>query len=45
MTLLHYGSLHPPKLPITIYYSDIIANLALDGIKPKNMTGNIPYWL
>ncbi|MEY3220346.1 MAG: hypothetical protein RIT27_1703 [Pseudomonadota bacterium] len=45
MTLLHYGSLHPPKLPITIYYSDIIANLAINGIKPKNMTGNIPYWL
>lgn len=45
MTLLHYGSLHPPRLPVTIHYSDIIANLALDGIKPKNMEGNIPYWL
>src|SRR5207244_10901918 len=28
MTLLHYGSLRPPTLPVTIHYSDRIAYLA-----------------
>lgn len=45
MTLLHYGSLRPPRLPVTIHYSDKIAYLALRGIKPKNLEGNIPFWL
>ncbi len=45
MTLLHYGSLRPPRLPVTIHYSDRIAYLALQGIKPKNLEGNIPFWL
>lgn len=45
MTLLHYGSLRPPKLPVTIHYSDKIAYLALKGIKPKQLEGTIPYWL
>lgn len=44
-TLLHYGSLKPPKLPVTIHYSDRIARLALRGIKPKELEGNIPFWL
>jgi len=45
MTLLHYGSLRPPRLPVTIHYSDRIAYLALKGIKPKDLEGNIPFWL
>ncbi len=45
LTLLHYGSLRPPRLPVTIHYSDRIAYLALRGIKPKNLEGEIPYWL
>ncbi|MFX0066160.1 MAG: Piwi domain-containing protein [Candidatus Hermodarchaeota archaeon] len=45
MTLLHYGSLRPPKLPVTIHWSDCIAGLALKGIKPKQLEGTIPYWL
>ena len=45
MTLLHYGSLRPPKLPVTIHWSDKIAGLALKGIKPKKLEGTIPYWL
>lgn len=45
LTLLHYGSLRPPRLPITIHYSDKIAHLALRGIKPKDLEGNLPYWL
>ncbi|MHA2246062.1 MAG: Piwi domain-containing protein [Candidatus Hodarchaeales archaeon] len=45
LTLLHYGSLRPPKLPVTIHWSDRIAGLALKGIKPKQLEGTIPYWL
>ena len=45
LTLLHYGSLRSPKLPVTIHYSDRIAYLALRGIKPRNLDGNIPFWL
>jgi hypothetical protein len=45
LTLLHYGSLRPPRLPVTIHYSDRIAALALEGIKPKNLEGHIPFWL
>ncbi|MEM3514987.1 MAG: Piwi domain-containing protein, partial [Candidatus Hadarchaeum sp.] len=45
LTLLHYGSLRPPRLPVTIHYSDRIAYLALHGIKPKNLEGEIPFWL
>jgi len=45
LTLLHYGSLRPPRLPVTIHYSDKIAYLALRGIKPKNLEGEIPFWL
>lgn len=45
MSTLHYGSLRPPRLPVTIHYSDKIAGMALKGIKPKNLEGNIPFWL
>jgi argonaute-like protein implicated in RNA metabolism and viral defense len=45
LTLLHYGSLRPPRLPVTIHYSDRIAYLALRGIKPRNLEGTIPFWL
>lgn len=45
LTLLHYGSLRPPRLPVTIHYSDKIAYLALMGIKPRDLEGTIPYWL
>ena len=45
LTLLHYGSLRQPKLPVTIHYSDRIGYLALRGIKPKDLEGNIPFWL
>jgi hypothetical protein len=45
LTLLHYGSVRPPRLPVTIHYSDRIAYLALRGIKPKDLEGIIPFWL
>jgi argonaute-like protein len=45
LTLLHYGSLRTPRLPVTIHYSDEIAYLALKGIKPKALDGTLPFWL
>lgn len=45
LTLLHYGSLRTPRLPITIHYSDEIAYLALKGIRPKELEGTLPFWL
>jgi hypothetical protein len=45
LTQLHYGSVRPPRLPVTIHYSDKIAGLAINGIKPKDLEGNVPFWL
>ncbi len=45
LTELHYGSLNPPRLPVTIHYSDQIAWFALRGIKPPTLIGEIPFWL
>lgn len=45
LTELHYGSTNPPRLPVTIHYSDQIAWFALRGIKPPNLMGEIPFWL
>lgn len=45
LTLLHYGSVRTPRLPVTIHYSDEIAYLALKGIKPKALEGTLPFWL
>ena len=45
LTLLHYGSVRPPRLPVTVHYSDKIGYLALRGIKPKTLEGTIPFWL
>lgn len=45
LTILHYGSLRPPRLPVSIHYSDEIAHLALKGVKPKDLEGSVPYWL
>ncbi len=45
MTNLHYGAVRSPRLPVTIHYSDKMAYMALRGIKPKNLEGNIPFWL
>lgn len=45
LTYLHYGSLRPPRLPVTIHYSDRIAYMALRGIKPKHLEGDVPFWL
>ncbi|MFW9990685.1 MAG: Piwi domain-containing protein [Candidatus Odinarchaeota archaeon] len=44
-TLLHYGSVYQPKLPVTVHYSDRIASMALRGIIPKALKGSVPFWL
>ena len=44
-TLMHYGSVRPPRLPVTIHYSDKIAKLLLNGIRPPRPEGTKPYWL
>ena len=45
MTLLHYGSVRQPRLPVTVHYSDEIAGLALMGVKPRDLVGKKLYWL
>jgi hypothetical protein len=45
LTVVHYGSVLQPRLPVTIHYSDRIGYLALQGIRPQNGEGNQPYWL
>lgn len=45
LTLLHYGAVRQPRLPVTIHYSDRIGYLALRGIKPSSSEGSKPYWL
>lgn len=44
-TLMHYGSVRPPRLPVTIHYSDKIAKLLMKGIHPPAPAGTKPYWL
>ncbi len=45
LTLLHYGSLRAPRLPVTTHYSDKIAYLLLQGICPPTTEGMLPYWI
>jgi len=45
LTLLHYGSVRETRLPVTVHYSDKIAGLALNGVKPRELSGTRLYWL
>jgi len=45
LTLLHYGSVRPPKLPVSTHFSDEIAGLLTRGIYPLQEKGKKPYWL
>ena len=45
LTLLHYGSLRLPRLPVTTHYADKISSMAVKGLKPKTLDGAIPFWL
>jgi argonaute-like protein implicated in RNA metabolism and viral defense len=44
MTLLHWGSIKPPRLPVTTHYADKIGQFLLEGII-SNLEGYIPFWL
>ncbi|MCB0192589.1 MAG: hypothetical protein KDJ65_11655 [Anaerolineae bacterium] len=45
LTLLHYGSIRPPRLPVTTFYADKISKMASKGIRPAALDGNIPFWI
>lgn len=45
LTLLHYGSLRPPRLPVTTHYADKISSIAVKGLKPEALDGARPFWL
>ena len=45
LTLLHYGSIRHPRLPVTIHYADKICSMAAKGLKPESRDGTIPFWL
>lgn len=44
-TFLHYGALHPPKLPVTVQHSEYIAEAVSHGIKPDKLLGDAAFWL
>jgi hypothetical protein len=45
LTLMHYGSVRRPRLPVSLHYSDKIGYLALRGLKPANSQSDSMYWL
>jgi hypothetical protein len=45
LTYLHHGSTLPPRLPISIHYSDSIGYLLLRGVKPEKLDGSWAFWL
>jgi argonaute-like protein implicated in RNA metabolism and viral defense len=45
MTLLHYGSIKHPRLPVTVHYADKLGEMLLRGIRPSNTEGSVPFWL
>ncbi|MFN6186138.1 MAG: Piwi domain-containing protein, partial [Microcystis sp.] len=45
LTLLHYGSLKEPRLPIPLYGADIIAYRRLQGICPSLLEDDCQFWL
>ena len=44
-TLLHYGALKAPKLPITVHNADALENGILRGLLPVELASAIPFWL
>jgi hypothetical protein len=45
LTLLHYGSVRPPRLPVSTHASDKIAGFLLRNIRPDKQKGDVPFWL
>ncbi|MDZ4763833.1 MAG: hypothetical protein SGI73_04720 [Chloroflexota bacterium] len=44
-TLLHYGALKPPKLPVTMHNGSFIAGGVHRGLFPDDYDGSMPFWL
>ncbi|MBD3559309.1 stem cell self-renewal protein Piwi, partial [Planktothrix sp. FACHB-1355] len=44
LTLLHYGSLRKPRLPIPLYGADLLSYLNLQGVLTHNLYGNYQFW-
>lgn len=44
-TLLHYGALKAPKLPVSIHNADALENGILRGLMPGELDTDIPFWL
>ncbi|HVU13714.1 MAG TPA: hypothetical protein VHD90_20700 [Phototrophicaceae bacterium] len=44
-TLLHYGALKSPKLPVTIHNAEAIETGILRGIIPTDLVTEVPFWL
>ncbi|MDJ0681594.1 MAG: hypothetical protein QNJ18_17230 [Xenococcaceae cyanobacterium MO_167.B52] len=44
LTLLHYGSLKDPRLPIPLFGIDKIAYRRLEGIYPGELEVGKQYW-
>ncbi len=44
-TLLHYGALRPPQLPVTIAYADELSRWLEKGTLPSGTEGDVPFWL
>lgn len=44
-SLVHHGSVHPPRLPVSLHYSDSVAERLQNGIRPPAQKGRLPYWL
>jgi argonaute-like protein implicated in RNA metabolism and viral defense len=44
-TLLHYGALGLPKLPVTIQHAEDLAQWLSLGMLPDKTEGDVPFWL
>ena len=44
-TLMHYGSIVPPLLPVTLYRDEEIAATIAKGTLPGGDYGVVPFWL
>lgn len=45
LTLLHYGSLRSPRLPVPLFAADEMAYRRLQGIYPTLLEGDKQFWL
>jgi hypothetical protein len=44
-TLLHYGALKTPKMPVTVHHAEHIRTSVKRGVIPEMLAGDVPFWL